>query len=156
MNDFAAQVAGFAAKYQKRMRATMREAVQATVALAQQPAPKAGISQAALAKMIEVEGGAGRMRIDTGFLRASIGAQTGSMPSGESVNPDPKTPGAFQYENAGIVAATTAWQPGETLYVGWTANYARPREARDGFLRGAVEKWDGTVDRVAAKVRKGL
>jgi len=156
MTDFATQVAGFMEKYQKRMRATMRESVQATVALAQQPAPKAGISQAALAKMIEVEGGAGRMRIDTGFLRASIGASVGQMPSGESVNPSPKTPGAFQYDGSSIAMALLKWQPGETLYVGWTANYARPREARDGFLRGAVEKWDGTVDRVAAKVRKGL
>ena len=141
MTDFAAQVAGFAAKYQKRMRATMREAVQETVSQAQQ---------------VSAEGG--RMRVDTGFLRASLGASVGQMPSGVSVNPDKNSDQKeiYSYDGTDISMALLGWQPGETLYVGWTANYARPREARDGFMRGAVEKWDGTVDRVAAKVRKGL
>lgn len=137
MTNFAAKVEAMTRKYQMQMRATMRTAVQETVSLAQH---------------VEDEGG--RMRVDTGFLRASIVANTGSMPSGESVNPN--SDAKITYEGTAIAAALLRWQPGQTLYIGWTANYARPREYRDGFLRGAVEQWDGTVKTVAARIKQSL
>lgn len=139
MSNFGAQVEAMAKKYQSQMRAAMRESVQATVSLAQR---------------IEAEGG--RMRVDTGFLRASVNASVGAMPTGISVNPDPKAKGKVKYTGEGVGAAITRWQPGETLYIGWTANYARPREYRDGFLRGAVEQWDGTVKSVAARIKQRI
>ena len=140
MSTFSAQVTALTKKYQMQMRATMRGSVQKTVSIAQKT---------------EEEGG--RMHVDTGFLRASIGASTGEMPTGTSINPDPKADDVvFQYEGTAVAAALLRWQPGETLYVGWTANYARPREARDGFLKGAVEQWDGTVDLEAAKVKRRI
>ena len=140
MGPFAAKVEALTKKYQMRMRATMRESVQKTVSIAQK---------------IDEEGG--RMRVKTGFLRASIGANVGSMPSGESVNPDPTAEDiVFKVEGEAVQAALLRWQPGEVIYVGWTANYARPREARDGFLKGAVEQWDETVDLAAAKIKRQI
>lgn len=136
MTGFGAQVEAMTKKYQKQMRVLLRESAQATVSLAQR---------------IEKEGG--RMRVDTGFLRASINASVGAMPIGISVNPDPKTKDAFKYTGDSISMALLKWQPGETLYIGWTANYARPREYRDGFLRGAVEQWDGTVKKIVTRIR---
>ena len=117
----------------------MRTAAQETVSLAQR---------------VKNEGG--RMRVDTGFLRASIQATTGEMPTGVSVNPNPDTDEVIQWEGTAIAAALLQWQPGEVLYVGWTANYARPREYQDGFLRGAVEQWDGTVKLVATSIKQRI
>ena len=140
MASFGAEVTALSERYQRRMRALARTAAQETVSIAQR---------------IEDEGG--RMRVKTGFLRASIAASTGSMPSGVSVNPDPNAESEiFQYEGTTISAALLKWQPWDTLYVGWVANYARPREARDGFLRGAVEQWDQTVKIHTARIRQRI
>lgn len=134
MADFGIQVAAYVKKYKKRLRAIAKESVQETIALAQVPT-----------------GDGGRMRIDTGFLRASIAANVGSMPIGDSVN----TKESVTYEGTALSAALLEWNPelGETIFVGWTANYARYREYEDGFLRGAVEQWDGIVASVAARVK---
>ena len=45
---------------------------------------------------------------------------------------------------------------GDTVYVGWTANYARPREYRDGFLASAAQKWPDFVDKNAARARREI
>jgi len=134
MADFGQQVAAHAERYKKRMRAVAKESVQQTVAIAQQP-----------------RGEGGRMRVDTGFLRASIAGNVGSMPSGESENPG----GAFNYEGTATSVALLKWNPelGETLYIGWVANYSKYRESQDGFLRGSVELWPRTVNEVAQKVK---
>lgn len=139
MASFAAQIEILAARYKKRLRAAAKEAVQQTVELAQLPT-----------------GDGGRMRVVTGFLRASIAGSVGSMPSGVSVNPNPRE--KVTYDGEAISAAIAKWNPelGETLFIGWTANYSRPREFHDGFLRGATEKWDGTVSVAALKARLSL
>jgi len=140
VTKFSRQIDAAIAKYKVRMDLTAKHAVQETVRLAQR---------------IEKEGG--RMLVDTGFLRASIQGSTGAMPVGESINPDPKSDEVIEYNGEGVAASIIKWQPGiEILYIGWTANYARPREAKDGFLRGAVEQWDGTVNLVAARVKQRI
>ena len=154
--NFDQQVAAYMDKYKKRLRATAREAVQETIEIAQEVGLKSNASEAAKAKALSLGEGKGRMRVHTGFLRASIAASIDQMPSGESVNPSPNVKDAFDYEDSAITATITRWQPDQTLYVGWTANYARAREYRDGFLRGATEKWNHTVDQVAQKVRRSL
>ena len=150
MSNFAATVQALSEKYQRQTRAVMRGSVQEVVSKAQRVGEsKKGIGGG------KNEGG--RMRVDTGFLRASLAASTGSMPTGESVNPDPTADGVvFQYEGTDISMALLNWQAGETMYVGWTANYARPREYRDGFLRGAVEEWDGIVKNTVHNVRRRM
>ena len=137
MADFGQQIEALAEKYKKRLRATAKESVQQTVEIMQKPRDDGG-----------------RMRIKFGFLRASLGANIGSMPSGESVNPGE----TVTYDGTAVSVALLKWNPekGEVLYLGHTANYARYRESRDGFLRGAVEVWDQTVREAATKVKQQI
>jgi len=154
--DFGKQMAKITAKYKARMRATAREAVQDTV----------DIAQTAIAK-------GGKMPVDTGFLRASIVANVGSMPSGKT-----QPTGNRKYSERQTVSgepisvSLLKWEPGDKLlFIGWSAAYARRLEygfsGQDslgrtynqqgmGFLRGAVELWPRTVDAAAKRVRKRI
>lgn len=90
-------------------------------------------------------GSGGLMRVDTGFLRNSGAWSIDRPPSGPS---DPRsdpmpTPGA-----------APVLRPGQTLYWGWTASYAAPREAEDGFLRVALEQWPRIVDEVTRELAR--
>lgn len=138
MTSFSEQIAAFNRKAESRLRAAARTAVQDTVEEAQ-----------------TVRGRGGRMRVRFGFLRASIAAAIGQMPSGETENPDKRT---FDYSPDSIAATLLRWDPnsGESIFVGWTANYARHREAHDGFLRGAVENWDQHVDKAAKEATRRI
>lgn len=139
MGTFSAKVAAMTKKYQMQMRVVAKESAQKTVSMAQR---------------IDEEGGT--MRVDTGFLRASLAADFGKMPSGTSENPYTEK-NSVTFEGQAIAAAIIRWNPGvETLFVGWTANYARPREYRDGFLRLAVQQWDQTVKLAAIRVKASL
>jgi len=151
---FSQQIADYAGIYQKRLRATTREAIQDTVDLAS----------------LTTDDG-GRMPVVTSFLRASILAKVGSMPSG--VSKPPKTDAEAGEAGAKVAgeavsAALTMWDLEGEFYIGWSAAYARRIEygfeGQDslgrtynqqgaGFLRGATEKWDVTVDAAAARMR---
>lgn len=142
MGNFANQVDQFARKYNTRFKLVAQIAVQDTVSMAQR---------------VHKEGG--RMRVKTGFLRASIQAAVHSMPSGPTQG-EKKTKYPLGTQVAGVPVSVTLlrWDPNtpDVLFVGWTANYARHREAHDGFLRGAVEKWDQTVRKAVMTVRAGF
>ena len=45
-------------------------------------------------------------------------------------------------------------QFGATFWFGWTANYARYREAYDGFLYSVAQDWQNIVNRVIAEAKK--
>lgn len=142
MTTFAEQIAAFNDKYQARLRVTAQESVQEVVSVAQRTI---------------YEGG--RMRIKTGFLRASIQAALGTMPAGPSDNPrDINFPVGMQASGSPVSVTLLRWDinTGTPIYVGWTANYARHREAFDGFLRGALEQWDAIVEKNAKRVRNEL
>ena len=139
MGKFADKVKRFETKFEKRFRATARGAVQTTLMTAQRTV-----------------GQGGRMRVDTGFLRASIQGSLNGMPDGPVNNPTKTKYGpSAQVAGEPIVQVLLKWQPQQeqVLSVGWTANYARPREYHDGFLRGAVERWDSHV-KTAAKIAR--
>lgn len=88
----------------------------------------------------------GRMRVDTGFLRASGMASLTGMPSGPVRPPDDALPGSFVYdEGAQVMAALANMEMGDTFHYGWTAEYARYRELYDGFLEGALQHWPRIV-----------
>ena len=99
------------------------------------------------------------MRVLTGFLRASIQGAIGHMPSGPTTN-DGGYGGKRKYSGDQIAAGEPVivtllrWDPFKetALFIGWTANYARHREYKDGFMRGAVEMWDVTVEKAAKRV----
>ena len=139
MGQFSNKIRQFREQYRKRYRATARLAVSDTIRMAQR-----------------TTGEGGRMRVQTGFLRASVQGAINHMPSGPTSNEDNKQyAGGTQVAGEPIAVTLAKWDPlkGQVLFIGWTANYARPREYKDGFLRGSVEMWDSTVDRAAARVK---
>ena len=137
--SFSRDVKRFTEKYQKRLKATARTAVQDLEG-----------------EISTVTGDGGRLRVDTGFLRASFGWNVGSLPSGPSENPGGNFPAGQTISGEPLPVALAKWDFSQPLYGGFTANYARPREARDGFVRGGVEKWDQIVDSAAKRVKARL
>lgn len=126
---FSAQVDAWIAKSERLSMAVLQQATQAVINDANTPVAKGG-----------------RMRVDTGFLRNSLKAKIGSMPSGTAT--------AGSWSDTEVVLTLTRLQPGQVFYVGWLANYARPREHYDGFLRMAVQKWQERVDAAARQLRQ--
>lgn len=97
----------------------------------------------------------GNMRVDTGFLRASGQAKIGAMPSGPTSNPDREIYGENELAKGAPIGSTLLrWQAEkERFYFGFTANYARYREYKDGYLRAAAMQWQDFV-RSAVKQSK--
>jgi hypothetical protein len=139
--DFDKQVERWRRKTSAKLRAVGREAVQTTVSQAQR---------------VREEGG--RMPVDTGFLRASIQAALGTWPYGPSDNPNDRTYAiGSQVAGEPLAVVLLKWEPGrDDLYVGWTANYARYQEYKQGFMRKAAMKWKTNVKVAAKKVDAGF
>lgn len=104
----------------------------------------------------------GRMRVRTGFLRRSLAAAIGRWPTGP-VRGDPDA-GLGQYDNGQqlgsaisptLIAALGDLKLGDTLYIGWTAEYAAPRDALDGFVEAGRARWVEIVRQNCAKVLNG-
>ena len=83
----------------------------------------------------------GRMPIDTGFLRNSGSAAINSIPTG----------GGFG--NTAVVISRA--KLGDTIYFGWTANYAQYMEAKYAFMRMATQKWGQFVKVAARRIEQG-
>lgn len=135
--SFSRDIKQFTGKYQKRLEATAKTAVQN------------------LRDEIQAtQGEGGRLRVDTGFLRASFGWNVGSLPSGPSENDGERTFGPSETVSGQPLAVALAqWDFSQPLYGGFTAEYARFREYRDGFMRGGTEKWDRIVDSAAKRAK---
>lgn len=116
---------------EKRMTAVMRASLQDLIDNAQTPTAKGG-----------------RMRVDTGFLRASGQASLNGMPTGPERGERTERH-AYDDGNSGldqsIIVTLGKLTIGATFYFGWTAAYARYRELYDGFLEGAVQHWPRIV-----------
>ena len=145
MGKFEDQVKRSIRNYEKRYRATARLAVQDTISMSQRTQPEGG-----------------HKRVDTGFLRASIQAGLDTMPGGPTEN-EGGYGGKRKYQRGAQAAGSPTsvvllqWDPTKrTLFVGWTANYARVRESKDGFARLAIQKWDKTVSKAAMKAGIGI
>ncbi|MQV24196.1 HK97 gp10 family phage protein [Sinorhizobium meliloti] len=138
---FSAQIAAWAEKVPEAVEAVLKESTKEIVREMQTP-----------------RGAGGRMRVDTGFLRASLMASTAAMPS---INPaaQPVEGGAYTYNDGQIEAVIAGAAVGDTLYFGYTAAYAGHREygangqPPDAFVRLAVQNWGMTVERTAKKVK---
>jgi len=120
----SATVEDWVRKSKERMLAVMQSSIQDVVDNAQQPTAKGG-----------------RMRIKTGFLRASARASLEGFPSGPSVRPADAAINSYTYNGEAISAALIKMKFGDTFYFGWTANYARYRELYDGFLETSAQNW---------------
>lgn len=91
----------------------------------------------------------GRMRVRTGFLRGSLMASTAVMPT---INPAASPPpdaelNSFTFDAGAVAAVLVGASITDTIYLGFTASYAVPREYRDGFIEGERLKWPQTVKR---------
>jgi peptidoglycan hydrolase-like protein with peptidoglycan-binding domain len=120
--NIKADIEDIVAVSEKRMLALMRQSLQDVIENAQTPTGKGG-----------------RMRVDTGFLRASGRASLTGMPSGP-VRGEPDQKYSYSDESA-VIAILGQMKLGQTLHFGWTANYAKYRELFDGFLEGALMHW---------------
>jgi hypothetical protein len=136
--SFSIQVDEIIAKTEKRMTALARESIQRTVDIAQTPTGKGG-----------------RMRVDTGFLRASGQGSFNGMPSGP-IRGERSEKGAYDNGNKPTVLQLEKLRLGSTFFFGWTANYAKYREAFDGFLESAIQRWPDTVAAVVAEIKRRI
>lgn len=92
------------------------------------------------------------MRIDTGFLRASLQGSSRSMPKvNRSARPEEGWSYGYGASQIALVIATS--KPEDTLYFGYTASYAEYREYEDGFVRLAAQNWQSIVRKVATEAR---
>jgi hypothetical protein len=135
MGEFEKQVTSWARKSEMRLEAVFKTAVQDMVDDAQTPRDKGG-----------------RMPVDTGFLINSGYAAVNRMPSG---NPPAKD--AKEWTGANQSAAALAINKakiGDTIYFGWTANYAQYMEAKYAFMRLAAQRWGQFVKMAARRIEQ--
>lgn len=100
----------------------------------------------------------GRLRVDTGFLRASGRATLDGLPSGNGNRPADapvgKHTGVYDnWDGTALNAVLLDMKLGDTFYWGWVANYAEIRETYDGFMGTAVQNWQGYVTTNSEKWR---
>lgn len=87
----------------------------------------------------------GRLNVDTGFMRNSQAYALNQMPSGPSQN-ETNSP-VNDRMGDGPILILGRWQPGDTVYIGYTAFYSRHQEYQTGFVRSAAQQWDDIVER---------
>jgi hypothetical protein len=126
---FGAQVNAWARKSERRLEAIFKESAQRVIEQAQTP-----------------RGAGGNMPVDTNFLRASGQASLTGWPSGPSRQDE--SPGQFDYSIT-IAGARI----GQTIYFGWTAEYARYMEQRYSFMRSAAQNWGSIVNAVTREAQ---
>lgn len=137
---FASGVTAWVRETKERMAAVRREAAQRTVEIMQTPVAKGG-----------------RLRVDTGFLRASLVGMIGQGSFSPRDKPDGA--GSFSYDAGQINLVIAGAAPSDAITVGYTATYARPREygARgqpgDAFVRLASQQWGRVVQEVSAEAQ---
>ena len=130
--NFSATVEGFVTETEKRMTALAKQSTTNLINEVQTPTAKGG-----------------KMRVDTGFLRASGQMSLTGVPSGPvRGDPDKK----YSWDSANAIADFANFALGQTIYFGWTANYAKYREAYDGFLISGIQNWQLIVNKVVAQI----
>lgn len=140
---FAADIAEWVRDSEAKMKDVLFNAIQDTVEEAQTPTGKGG-----------------RMRVDTGFLRASGRASLTGMPSGRGEKTDAeralegKYTGALDdFDGTAVSAIINTMELGDSFYFGWVARYAETRELYDGFLITATQNWQLNVNRRAERFK---
>jgi len=137
MASFSAQVSAWTAQSEQRITAVFRQSAQAVAREVKKPVAAGG-----------------NMRVKTGFLRASLMASTSQMPS---INPEAKpATGAADNsysEDQNVTLIIAGADIGQTIYLGFTAAYARPREYEDGFVRLTAQRWPQIVEECARLIK---
>lgn len=138
---FFAQVDAWTKKSAKRMTAVLRESAQRVIDQAQTVGPSVASPTG---------GSGGRMPVDTGFLRASMAVSFTGMPTGPSRNEGGTS---VTYDGHDVTLVLARATPGQTIYAGWTAEYAPMMEERYGFMRGAAQNWQPIVRQVVNEAK---
>lgn len=133
--SFAAQVSKWVQASEARMEAVLKASAQDVFEEALIPRAKGG-----------------NLPVDTSFLRNSAKAQIGSMPSGPSTPVD----GMPSAPDGQITLTLVRLKPGESVFLGFTANYAKYMEHRYGFVRLAAQQWQQIVNKNAAELRRKI
>lgn len=136
--NLSAAVEDFVKESEARMLAVMRQSLADVVENSQTPTREGG-----------------RMRVDTGFLRASGRANLNGWPSGESVRPIGAKPNQFSYNGEAVTATLLKMKFGDTFHYGWTAEYAPIRELYDGFLEASLQNWSRYVAFATDTLKRG-
>lgn len=131
---FTAQIDAWCSKVEARREAVFKQSAQDVIDAAQVPTAKGG-----------------RMRVDTGFLRASGRASTSGLPGLEE-NPYTE-PNSVNWADDDVSLVIAGARPGQPIFFGWAANYARIRESYDGFRAHAALQWQAIVKRNVAKAK---
>ncbi len=137
-NSFTADVTQIVNATNEKLLDVMRQSLKDVVENSQTPVSKGG-----------------KMRVDTGFLRASGRASLEGWPSGNGVRPADAQAGQYEWEGASLNATLIQMQLGDTFYWGWVANYAPVREVYDGFMDGSLQNWGRVVAFNIDTVNKG-
>lgn len=88
----------------------------------------------------------GNMPVDTGFLINSGQAALNSVPSG------PSSTGNM----SAVPVVINGLRLGDSIFFGWTANYAPIMEARYAYMGMAVQKWPQFVDAAAKEADRRI
>lgn len=102
-----------------------------------------------------------RIPVDTGFARASIRGSFSVMPQidpSSRGDPDKK----YSVDMSNIVLLINSAKPGQTIYIGWTANYVpyleygHSDQAPNGFIGITAMEWPqivaGEIEKAKASV----
>jgi hypothetical protein len=134
---FSADIGKWARQTEARMTAVFRESAQ-------------GVAEGI--KRTRADGG--HMRVKTGFLRASLMASTSQMPSINPMARPPDDAADNSFAPDPFVSLVIAGADiGQTIYLGFTASYARPREYEDGFVRLTAQRWPQIVEESAKLIK---
>lgn len=115
-------------------------------------------SQLLFKEVLRPVGDGGRMRVDTGFLRASW---TASLNSPNLTLKDKPKDGVFALDVGQINVMIAGMKTGDTIYLMSSSKYARPREygsrgrAGDGFVQANAARWQDFVDEAVRLVKAG-
>lgn len=138
--SFSAQISIWVKETRERRDAVYRGSAQRIVEIMQTP-----------------RGAGGNLRVDTGFLRASLVVTTSTALPPQTIKPD--GPWAFSYDAAAtslVIAGADIKDPITAVY---TANYARPREygargqAGDRWVALASQRWPEVVEQECAEAK---
>lgn len=143
VSSFAKDIAKFRDKARKRSTAIFRES-------AQRLAHKVNTS---------IDNG-GRTPVDTGFMVASFTGSTSGVPRG---------PGSGRSRKAGeagllyrgpvgqpVELAILSAQLGQSVWMGWSANYSVFMEERYGFFRAGSQNWQNIVNEVTVEAKRRI
>lgn len=141
--EFGAQVEAWVRETEARMLAVFHESAKRVVRQAQVGTP--------------------HIPVDTGFARASIRGSLESMPMIDSKSSGEEGV-SYSWDEGDIILTIASAGLGQTIYIGWTANYVihlengHSQQAPSGFVRIAAMQWQRIVAEVTeeAKRRSGF